>query len=545
MGELLPLSKVRSLGFGALKRYMKDVGLEVGKFSGTKNSMLRLITVKGLYLKEEAPSVVAQDQISSPSSAYRATPKLNSEGNAVAQSPPTAPNLQRRVSSVHNTDVQSISKAASEQLRIFRSFISSPFKQKSIENCLFYMTNVTPDELAEGVLSCKIEQLGGENIRQLGPLLETINLDDWRLACSQTYAVDEEKWGEASLRFFKFISIPKCGERMITISNVQNVIEELNKLHETAHQLFVALTEIAADTSLVKYLMCILMICRSKGDKIDLYRISGKVKWYPSPSLGLLRAMMELVGSWINLSDKFEAENFDKVNSRQVYVSRNEKKEKARTLQDELSSRLGISKETEDTAAAPTAAPAPRRLPASALMLELKKRVPTISEYENPNPRIEIRETKQEKIKAESQKNIKKIEFQISDRFLNGCKQSIHKFKHFIAANELESVFEQSNKQIDESFERLNATNSQVLQLWKDVESGYFQQVRTEFLKSIADPEFSAIREVVEGKWGCFLPDTVWGHIWEFRQPFQKRIDLRFAFTILEEYEEKFGKICF
>jgi len=60
-------------------------------------------------------------------------------------------------------------------------------------------------------------------------------------------------------------------------------------------------------------------------------------------------------------------------------------------------------------------------------------------------------------------------------------------------------------------------------------------------MKKIKDPEFLVLTHFVEEEWDLFLPDTVWGTIWEYRVPFEKNVDLRFALEAYTEFMAKYG----
>merc|ERR1711879_1046528 len=86
--------------------------------------------------------------------------------------------------------------------------------------------------------------------------------------------------------------------------------------------------------------------------------------------------------------------------------------------------------------------------------------------------------------------------------------------------DEYEKFFEETRV----SHDRLNETNENLLKMWEKAESDYFDKLRTQYLRKIKDPEFIVISYFVEEKWDLFLPDTVWGAIWEFRAPFEKNV---------------------
>ena len=39
------------------------------------------------------------------------------------------------------------------------------------------------------------------------------------------------------------------------------------------------------------------------------------------------------------------------------------------------------------------------------------------------------------------------------------------------------------------------------------------------------------------------LSDALWGEIWAFRQPYEKKVDLRFALEIYDEFVQKYGPL--
>lgn len=174
-----------------------------------------------------------------------------------------------------------------------------------------------------------------------------------------------------------------------------------------------------------------------------------------------------------------------------------------------------------------------------AMMAELTSKTARVAPL-NLKEREEEARAKAEIKVDEHEMNLKRLEFRVPQYKIRGEKMELENVQRAAAAANLTST-DGFIQELFVSYERLETTNDKNLELWKSAESGYFQALRTDYLKKISHPEFLVITSIVEDSWDMFLPSTVWGTIWEFRAPFEKNVDMRFALEVYQIFLKKYG----
>jgi len=513
-------SEIRALGFMKLKKYIKEVGLPAPDHI-TKGNLIRAIFDSNKF-KEDPPK--KEDIGASPSTIEvkkASSPRANAD-------------------SAFNEEafLKGNKGNGSKLIKRFRGHFNESDANtliRPLQNAIF-ACDMKADRLEEAIAECKVQEFGNEFIMRVYLLLSEVSVNDWATACAASYELDKNV-DEKYKRFFKFVSVPQIRDRMIALGELFSLQESLNKEHEHSHHVHSALHEIVYNEDLVRYLIGVLLFIRAKRTKgINLSNL--KISWGASESNAIVLLKVLFAQLQVSPQDFWLAERFDEINEAKARIR---KTDMGTIMQHhfqkvEASENGGV--EVLETQVSPPAAPQSL----NALMTELQSKVAPIEPVNfrllESQARIEAaRKAAEEKV-DEHQHNLKRLEFRVPQFRIVGKKRDLERIQQQCAMAGLGS-HDKYIKELFVSYERLVTTNDDVLELWSKAESNYFEAFRMEYLKKIKDPQFLVICDFVEEKWDLFLPDTVWGCIWEFRAPYEQKVDLRFALEVLKDFLQK------
>jgi len=200
-------------------------------------------------------------------------------------------------------------------------------------------------------------------------------------------------------------------------------------------------------------------------------------------------------------------------------------------------SELNEPEEPEVEEEAEQEAVSPRQRPVmNVLMQELSRRVVPLRHVEAQEP---AKPKNLPPPKTESELNVERLNFQVPQQFLNRVTNQRNRTGQFVRDNDLESQYDLL-EELEVSYDRLIETNQALVEIWKTIERMYFDEKRTEYLRTISNPEFMMLSDIVDD-WGYELPNVIWAIIWEFRAPLEKKIDLRFALETFKLFESRYG----
>lgn len=513
--ELKFWSEVQALSFMQLRKYVQTVGLELPKHV-TKPSLYKLL---GKEKKIKEDPVKENTSGASPSTI---------EVKKAASPRPTRAN-----SAFNEADFLRGNKGnASKACKRFRSHFNQHQAGRlirPIQNAIF-VCDMTPDALVEAITKAQYKLLEIDFIQSLHHKLSEVILADWNAACSDTYDIEEDS-DEKYQRFFCFVKIPQIRDRILILGELMAIQERLNTHHAFTHNVHQALYEIVHDPKKVRYLIAVLLFTRAKNtEQINLSQL--KLHWDTEEdnSIILLRNLMRRLP--VTAQDLWMAEKFDQIDESKPRIRKNNL---GAIMKDhfEMKQKIKDGEEILETEVESTAEP----VVLDALMSELTKKTTRIAPL-NLNKTREAAQAKTEIKVDEHAMNLKRLEFRVPQYKIMGELLKLKAVQQRSALAGLTST-DDFIQELFVSYERLETTNEKNLELWKTAELGYFQALRTDYLKKISHPEFLVIVSVVEDDWDMFLPKTVWGAIWEFRAPFDKNVDLRFA---LEEYQSFLAK---
>jgi len=512
-----PLSEIRSMGFMKLKKYVVSVGLDLPKHC-TKPSLLKLIGKEKKYVEEEQKEDTTG---ASPST--------------IEVKKAASPRVSRSDSNAFNEDdfLKGNQGKANKACKRFRShFVERQANTliRPLQNAIF-VYDMSADALTDALLNCEYEKLEEDFIMRIYHIMNNVVVGDWTNACGAEYEIEkgaEEKYK----RFFQFVSIPQIRDRILALGELFFIRQQLNAHHRFTHNVHQALHEIIFDEEKVRYLIAVLLFTRAKAtEQIHLDKM--KIDWDvggESNGIILLRMLMRRLP--VTAQDLWLAERFDQIDESKPRIR---KTGLGAIMQGHIEKQNQSDeqiKEVEEEAE--NAQP----VVLDALMAELtSKTTPTAPlTFESTKPEPPKKLT-QEDI---SKQNLKRLEFRVPMFKVVGTKTRLEMCQRMCTAASLTSP-EAFIQELFLSYERLATTNDKLLDLWSQAESNYFQLLRTNFMKQIKDPEFVVLTHFVEDEWDLFLPDTVWGTIWEYRVPFEKNVDLRFALEAYREFMEKYG----
>jgi len=563
--KLLGAQQVKKLGYKQIKEYVLSVGLELPKHV-TKGNCIKLIFKEKKYIddivQQETPEICAssieykklEKKVASPKRKSTPSPRMMMKKKSSSSSSDGENTQPIRNSLVvrDNFLEQGSSQARSKMKRFKSNFAGNGiFTCRSIQSCVFDMEEIDADNLEPLIIDCDISSLGSQRVEQMGKCLLKLNATRWNNACAINLdGINLAECGEKYTRFFTFVKIPAVREKLISLYYVNELQHLLHEKHEFSHHVYAALTEIVAQPSLVKYLMAIILFSRAKAmNQIHLSKLGLNWRYCMEKSipqsLYLLRAMFSEVDKWLDPSDTILARDFDKLEKKQIRRQNIGKKMGMIMTQHFKEQRDEIEEEIieEEEEMGGPSSPKPRAV-MTALMTEMKTTIVELRHVVEEGQEEEEKKVKEEKERekkvTESQRNVRALEFRVPKYSLTLVNRKIETFGTFISDNDLE-IYQPLHEEFCISLKRLEETNDELLEIWRDCERQYFQKNRTEFLKTVGDPHFCAVFDVLLETYDIELPDVIWGEIWQFRQPYEKKVDFRYAFELFEEFQKKHG----
>jgi len=511
MAEILKLrSEVKALSYKNIKQYVKDVGLELPAHV-TKGNCLKLIFKEGKFIEDPKEEI----QGASPSTA---------EVKEAATSP-TKP----RGSVFNEDDFLKQDKSATRACNRFRNHF--PILSQKIVRVLMnyiFISDLTPEDLQTAILTCDMKALSNDFVVEVGGLFQSIFPNDWANAINDEYTLGEDSHVKY-VRFFAFLKIPNVMDRMLALAQLVSLQQTFDFQNTFTHNMHRALHEIVNDRSLGRYLIAVLLFSRAKNaQQINLSKM--KLVWTgKSHGVCLLKHIMKALP--VTAGDRFKAKNYDKIASK-IKIRR-------KRIGDVMKNHFekcedGQLFETEDTKSDPE--PAAPSL--NALMSELTQKTVKIKSLDL-SKKLKLKKPPPSPV-DKTQQNLKRLEFRVPQYMIENQASLITSLQNNFQQNGFDSHLKMLER-IELSYSRLTETNTQIMELWKEAERNYFDYFRTAYLKKIRDPEYLILSHIVEEEWGLYLPDQVWGDIWEFRTPFDEKIDLRFALEAYEDFVEEFG----
>jgi len=503
------------MSFMKLRKYVKAVGLELPKHV-TKPSLYKLL---GKEKKFKENPVKEDTAGASPST--------------IEVKKATSPRVTRADSAFNETDfLKGNQGKANRACKRFRSHFSELQANKFVrplQNAVF-VCDMTADALIDAITKANHNLLEIDFIQRLHHMLSEVSLADWNTACADTYEIEDDS-DEKYQRFIRFVKLPQVRDRILVLGELIAIQQRLNGHHAFTHNVHQALHEIVHDPEKVRYLIAVLLFTRSKNtEQINLSQL--KLDWgtEKNNSIVLLRNLMQRLP--VTAQDLWMAEKFDQIDESKPRIRKTnlgaimkghfKKEEKANG--DEIL-------ETEVEVSQPVSL--------DAMMSELTSKTTRVAPL-NLEQRVEEARAKAEIKVDEHEMNLKRLEFRVPQYKIRGEKMKLENVQRAALAANLTST-DGFIQELFVSYERLETTNDKNLELWKSAESGYFQALRTDYLKKISHPEFLVITSIVEDSWDMFLPSTVWGTIWEFRAPFEKNVDMRFALEVYQTFLKKYG----
>jgi len=508
-------SEIKALGFMQLKKYVKAIGAPTPDHI-TKGNLLRAIWDSKKFKEDPpekedigaSPSTIEVKKAASPRA--RADDAFN-EKAFLSGSQGNGSKLSKRFRGHFNAD------DANKLIR-------------PLQNVIF-ACDMKVDRLEEAITKCEVKEFGSDFIMRIYETLSKVSINDWTTACAASYELDKNV-DEKYKRFFRFVAIPQIRDRMIALGDLVALQDSLNQEHQHTHHVHSALHEIVYNEELVRYLIGVLLFIRAK--RTQGINLSGlKINWgSENNAILLLRTLIQQLH--VTPQDFWLAEKFDEINEAKPRVRKTDMGTIIKHHFQKVDGTENGAVEILETQVNPP--PPPASL--NSVMAELSSKVTVI---EPVNFALRSRQTLEAAAKVEQidehEHNLKRLEFRVPQFRILGKKRQLERIQQQCAMAGLGS-HDEYIKELFVSYERLVTTNDNVLELWSRAESNYFEALRMEYLKRIKDPQFLVICDFVEEKWDLFLPDTVWGCIWEFRAPYEQRVDLRFALEVLKDFLE-------
>jgi len=569
--KLLTRSEVLKLSYGKMKAYVKNVGLELPSHV-TKYNCKKLIFTEKKYIEDKVEKMVEEvcpssieykkglSSPKSPSEALMSHRKLknqsSSESSEAEENSHNVPIKSRPPSRSIILDDEFLQSSGSAKVnklikRMKREFpiITDLQHFKAIQNCVYGLNHLNADELCTCVEKNDVEGIGPDAINTLAYNMARLHFVRWTSAINHVDldAINLTSFKEKFQRFFRFVKIPQVYEKIRSMGRVHELRISLHESHKFTHHVYTALTEIISEPELIRYLMSVLLFCRvGESRQISLSTIGLDWNATNDPtSLHLLKQLMKKVDQRMSSSVMHEFERFDR------FTCKKKKKKVTRKMMggimvehfrqmnkmenEEIKNET--TNESEEGGGLPTVSK-----PMTALMSEMRSTVVDLrSVVDEGEARVAEEKRLKEENKSkmtESMKNIKAIEFCVPKNDLLHLKNEFELLLGFLN----EEIFIHKHAVLDEfslSLNRLEETNDEILELWKETERTYLSKTRTKFLRKIADPHFQSMYEVLLDVYDIELSDDLWGEIWAFRQPYEKKVDLRFAIEVFKEFKEK------
>lgn len=540
--ELEYWSVIVKMGFGKLKTYVKNVGLELPKFA-TKGGLVKLIKAEGKYKEDELKDETLLPG-SSPSTVE--VMKAKTVQPAIAQKM-KASSLRRRESAAktdtefRKTKCKSDMKAEKECKRFRRAMPGGGFAQdpaRSLQNQVKFCS-LSPEDFEEAVLGVNLCAFEAGFLEELCTHMLSINAVDWNNACSHEYDFPDD-CKEQFQRWAKFIRIPNVRERIIGMAKIVEAQQGLKKAHEYSDLVHSALYEIAQKNEMIRYLTAILLFSRQK--KVPSLKL-WQMKNLETGAIGLLKSLMRAQNKFVTAQDVFDMQNWDKF--------KDEEKTKIRLktmggiMKEHFSGEEEETKEVESPSAVSQEDLKRPEVPLNKLMTELRGTrditaanvtAETMAEKQKPKP-----PKTEEDIHRE---NLARIQFALPIGRIHQINLPVQQASSHALSN---GLIDQTKicEELQESYNKLVLTSKSITNMWTQCERNYFSTHRTQFLKKIADPEFHVICTIVEDDWGFDMPDVIWGLIWEFRVPFTRSLDMRFAYEVFEDFEKNYPRYLY
>lgn len=561
--ELLTRSEIKKLSYKNIKSYVKQVGLAFPKHV-TKGNCLKLLFKEKKFIEDTfektveevcSSSIEYKKGLSSPKSSIDSFSPKTLRNFSSSESSEAEENIKRRPTSgsiVINDDfLSSGSKEVNNIIKqMKREFPSVTDLQhfRAIQNCIYQLKHLNADELSLCIENNDAEGIGRDVLTTLSYNMSRLNFVRWTSAINvvDLNVIDLANCKEKFQKFFTFIKITNVYDKIRSMGRVQELQSELHDRHEFTHYVYTALTEIISEPDLIRYLMSVLLFCRvADSRQISLSNIGLNWTTNKDPtSLHLLKRLMINVSKHMTAGLMVGARFFDQIDNgskkRKVtrkaigglmvehFRTQNKDEEMKNETRDE-EAESGLPKVSK---------------PMSKLMSEMRSTVVELRAVVDEGVAKEKARRKEDAEKkskeTESMKNIRAIEFCVPKNNLQALKRDYEDLMIFLDEN----IFIQKHFVSDEfslSLNRLEETNDEILELWKETERTYLRKTRTQFLRQIADPCFQAVYEVLLDVYAIELSDDLWGEIWAFRQPFEKKVDLRYAVEVFLEFKEKYG----
>jgi len=512
------MSEIEKMGFMKLKKYVKAVGLELPSHV-TKPNLLKLIGKEKKFKKDPVKDDTVGASPSSIEVKKAVSPRMSRAGSNAAFD--EASFLKG-----------SSSGLASKACKLFRGHFGQQQANKLIrplQNAIFAY-EMKPELFEKAIMVCDYENLDEEFVLRIYHIMEEVVIADWGNACGAVYELEEDA-EEKYHRFFTFVSIPQVRDRILSMGELFHARQQLNVHHEFTHHVHKALHEIVYDENLVRYLMAVLLFTRAKKtERINLNKL--KLDWNSGKDTNGVYLLRRLLGGLpVTAQDLWLAKTFDQIDESKPRI-------RMTGLGAIMKGHIDKQKMPEEAKVAEVPAANAPPVALDALMSELTKKTTKIAplkiEHKKRAPPKKL--TKEE----EHEMNLKRLEFRVPNYKVIGTKARLEQIQRTCVAASLDS-HDKFLQDLFLSYDRLAITNEKLMDLWSKAESNYFHALRTDFMKRIRDPQFIVITNYVEEEWDLFLPDTVWGTIWEYRAPFEKNIDLRFALEVYKEFMDKYG----